>query len=279
MIQKNYEDGKRHVHVLSFGAGTQSTALLLMALNGEINGVIPDFIIFSDTGWESDRVYEWLHHINDHIKLVDGKEIILASAGNIRNDTLDPSRSRFASIPFYIKNETGGSEGMARRQCTREYKIDPVNKKIRELLGYKPRQRVKEVVHLWKGISTDEIRRVKPSRVSWQIAEHPLVDIVGADRNDCIEYVKRINLGTPPKSSCIGCPYHDNQYWADMKANYPDEFEDAAQFEDYIRTGLPRFKGKAYLHRSCIPLREIDFSMYGREEDAFDNECEGMCGL
>ncbi|UUZ96014.1 hypothetical protein LJK87_17540 [Paenibacillus sp. P25] len=278
MIQKNYEDGKKHVHVLSFGAGTQSTALLFMALNGEINGVIPDYIIFSDTGWEPKRVYDWLRHINEHIQAFDGKEIVLASAGNIRTDVTE--RSRFASMPFYIKSETGGREGMARRQCTKEYKIEPVNKKIRELLGYKPRQRVKEIVHLWKGISTDEIRRVKPSRLPWQIAEHPLIDIVDADRINCIEYVERNGLGTPPKSSCIGCPYHDDAYWATMKANNPEEFEEAVKFDEFIRTGITRFRGAAFLHRSCKPLKEIDFSAVVKDGvDRFDDECEGMCGL
>lgn len=278
MIQRHYDDGKKHVHVLSFGAGTQSTALLLMALNGEINGVTPDYIIFSDTGWEPKRVYDWLEHVNFFIGIFYGKEIIITSAGNIRNDIMDSSRKRFASIPFYIKSEDGGREGMARRQCTREYKIDPVNRKIRELLGYRPRQRIKEVVHLWKGISTDEIRRVKPSRVGWQIAEHPLIDVVDADRQYCIRYVENQKFGTPPKSSCIGCPYHDDRYWADLKFNSPEEFEDAAQFDDYIRNGLTRFRGAAFLHRSCIPLREINFSP-GSDEEAFDNECEGMCGL
>ncbi|WNV81644.1 hypothetical protein RUL31_10515 [Bacillus atrophaeus] len=47
MIKHQYDDGKKHIYVLSYGGGTQSTALLLMALKGEINGVIPDYIIFS----------------------------------------------------------------------------------------------------------------------------------------------------------------------------------------------------------------------------------------
>lgn len=283
MIQKSYDDGKKHVHVLSFGAGTQSTALLLMALNGEINGVVPDYIIFSDTGWEPERVYQWLGYVNDYIELMYGAKVIVTSAGNIKEDTMDQSRKRTASIPFYLKGENGKREGMAMRQCTKEYKIEPVSKKIRELLGYKPRQRVKEIVHIWKGISTDEITRVKPSRVKWQIAEHPLVDIMDVDRTACIKYVEKIGIGTPPKSSCIGCPYHDNAFWRDIKRDSPLEFEEACQFDDYIRENLTRFRGKAFLHRSCQPLREIDFDALlwttDNQVDMFENDCEGMCGL
>ncbi|MER2459872.1 phosphoadenosine phosphosulfate reductase family protein [Bacillus subtilis] len=75
MIKQHYDDGKKHIHVLSYGGGTQSTALLLMALKGEINGVIPDYIIFSDTGWEPQYVYNWVNKVNEHIKATYGREI------------------------------------------------------------------------------------------------------------------------------------------------------------------------------------------------------------
>lgn len=74
MIKQQYDDGKKHIHVLSYGGGTQSTALLLMALKGEINGVIPDYIIFSDTGWEPKHVYNWIEKINKHIKATYGRK-------------------------------------------------------------------------------------------------------------------------------------------------------------------------------------------------------------
>ncbi|MCT6924588.1 phosphoadenosine phosphosulfate reductase family protein, partial [Metasolibacillus sp.] len=86
MIKQSYDDGKKHVHVLSFGGGTQSTALLLMALKGEINGVIPDYIIFSDTGWEPRSIYNWVDKVNSYIKQKYGREIIFTNGGNIRED-------------------------------------------------------------------------------------------------------------------------------------------------------------------------------------------------
>jgi len=278
MIQQNYEDDKKHIHVLSYGAGTQSTALLLMALKGEINGVIPDYIIFSDTGWEPGNVYDWLNKVNDHIKEKYGREIIIANNGNIRDDIMNGAETgrRFASVPFFTKDKFG-KKGMVRRQCTGEYKIIPVNKKTRELLEYKPRQRVKEMVHIWKGISTDEIQRVKPSREIWQTAEHPLVDVVDMDRDQCIKYVEDEGLGTPPKSSCIGCPFHSNAMWKDMKINDPQSWQDAIEVDRKIRE-LPRFRGQAFLHRSCRPLEEVEFKEQ-IDIDMFMNECEGMCGL
>lgn len=281
-IQQSYDDGKNHVHVLSYGGGTQSTALLLMALKGEVNGVIPDYIIFSDTGWEPKYVYTWIEKVNAYIKATHGKEIIITSTGNIRSDIINATETkRFASLPFYTIGKDG-REGMVRRQCTKEYKIVAVNKKIRQLLGYEPRQRVKQVVHLWKGISTDEIRRVKPIRDKWQIAEHPLIDYINIDRTGCIKYVENQGLGTPAKSSCIGCPFHDDSAWREMKRNDPESWNDAVYIDSLLRK-LPRFRESAFLHRSCKPLDQVDFdkrlAKKDMQVDFFDNECEGMCGV
>jgi hypothetical protein len=279
MIKREYEDDKKHVHVLSYGGGTQSTALLLMALKGEINGVIPDYIIFSDTGWEPKSIYAWIEKVNDYIKKNYNREIIFTSGGNIREDIVNNLSigNRFASIPFFTKDENG-KIGMVRRQCTGEYKITPVKKKIRELLGYQPRKRVKEIVHVWKGISTDEIQRVKPAFDKWQVAEHPLIDVVDLDRSACIRYVEKEGLGTPAKSSCIGCPFHDNNAWREMKINDREAFDDAVEIDKLIRN-TPRFKNAAYLHRSGLPLDEVDFGENQLDIDMFINECEGMCGV
>jgi hypothetical protein len=279
LIKKEYDDGLKHIHVLSYGGGTQSTALLIMALKGEINGVIPDYIIFSDTGWEPKSIYKWIDQVNAYIKEKFNREIIFTSGGNIREDILNSAINgeRSASLPYFTLSQDG-EKGMVMRQCTAEYKITPVTKKIKELLGYKSREKVKEVVHVWKGISTDEIQRVKPIPNKWQIAEHPLIDIVNVDRSACIAYVEREGLGTPAKSSCIGCPFHDDTTWREMKIHDPESFADAVAVDRQIRR-MPKLKGDVYLHRSCRPLDQVDFMEDQMDMDFFINECEGMCGV
>lgn len=278
MIKQQYDDDKKHVHVLSYGGGAQSTALLLMALKGEINGVIPDYIIFSDTGWEPKSVYDWIDKVNNYIKKTFGREIIFTNGGNIREDLLNAVKhgKRVASLPFYTLNDDG-ERGMVMRQCTMEYKIQPIKRKIKELLGYKKNERVKEIVHIWKGISTDEIQRVKPMKEKWLVAEHPLVDIVNMDRSACVAYVEREGLGTPPKSSCIGCPFHDDTVWLEMKKHDPKSWNDAVYIDKMIRN-MPKLKSQCFLHKSCKPLDEVDFGEDQLEFDLFINECEGFCG-
>lgn len=268
------------INVLSLGAGTQSSAMALMAANGDLPR--PDYIIFSDVGWEPKHVYEWLDKLKKELAKFD-MEVITVSNGNLYDDTLKSIETgeRAPSLPYYTKDTETGEKGMVMRQCTGDYKIAPINKKVRELLGYKPRQRVKETVHMWKGITTDEIARIKPSDVRWIKFDYPLFE-KGMDRLDAINYVRDKMGEIPPKSSCVGCPFHNNDMWLDIKKNYPDEWEDAVYFDKKIRNH-PKFNSQLFLHKSCKPLDEVDF-----QEDQvtfddlfgdFENECFGMCGI
>lgn len=130
------------------------------------------------------------------------------------------------------------------------------------------------------GISTDEIQRVKPSQVKFITNKYPLIDC-GFSRMDCIRWMVDHGYPEPPKSSCIGCPYHNDAHWLDMKENDPQSWEEAVEFDRFVRNGLPKVKGEVYLHRSCKSLDEIEFDKKPAYEqlDLFNNECEGMCGI
>ena len=138
--------------ILSLGAGVQSTVMALLADRGVIEK--PDAAIFADTGWEPEGVYEHLDWLESELSY----PVYRVSAGNIRDDVIQGQNStgqRIAGLPFFLAGETAG---MGRRQCTMEYKIGPIQKMIRELLGYEPRKRIPEGAAIqYIGISTDEI--------------------------------------------------------------------------------------------------------------------------
>lgn len=270
----------REIHVLSLGAGTQSSCMALMSAYGDLPR--PDYIIFADTGWEPEHVYDWLDKLKKELKKF-GMEIITVSNGNIFEDTLRSIKTgeRAPSLPYYTKSKNG-KKGIVNRQCTQDYKILPINRKIRELLGYGPRQKVKEKVFIWKGITIDEIARIKQSVTKWIEYKYPLFD-KGIDRLDAINYVREKMGEIPPKSSCVGCPFHNNDMWLDLKRNHPEEWQKAVEFDQKIRNH-PKFNSKLYLHKSCKPLAEADLqedqmTIFDFLGDDFINECEGMCGL
>ncbi|WP_245809821.1 hypothetical protein [Cohnella massiliensis] len=272
------------MEVISLGAGVQSTTLFLMAGHGEI-GPKPAFAVFADTGWEPKKVYRhlnWLRTKADEF----GIPIIETQKSNIRDDLLAAIETdvkfadtiRFANIPFFVKNKDG-TVSIMKRQCTKEYKIEQIVREIRHQLGYRPRQRVKEQVTEWIGISADEIQRIKPSRVPWITHRWPLVEL-GMSRGGCYSWLQRHGYPIPPKSSCIGCPFHDDRLWLEMKRDDPESWKEAV-FIDYEIRKLKRFRGQVFLHRSCLPLDQVDLNENQLDlfDDGFLNECEGMCGV
>lgn len=264
------------IRTLSLGAGVQSTAIYLLANEGKIESF--DAAIFADTGWEPSRVYQHL----DALEAAGSIPIHRVSAGNIRNDALDPDH-RFASMPLFVKNRDG-SPGMARRQCTSEYKLKPIKREVRRLLGYPhptpvPRNVQAEVAI---GISTEEIGRARDSDVKYMRNVFPLLDL-GWSRKDCERYLKSIGWTSVSKSACIGCPFHGNRQWREMRDEYPEEWADAVAFDAAIRDGSARanatgtpLRGHMYLHRSRVPLSEAPIDRVtarewrDRQGDLFD---------
>lgn len=263
------------VRVLSFGAGVQSTVMALMAAKGEF-GERPDFMIFADTGWEPEGVYTHLKWTDAEIARLTNAQMPLhiVTAGNIREDALSDGRS--ASIPFHMANKNG-TAGMARRQCTSEYKLQPIRRFLRQMHGEKrPKP---ETFEMWIGISTDEIQRMKPSTVQYIKNRHPLIE-AGMNRSDCHAWFERNYPGkTLAKSSCIGCPFKSNHQWRSLKQN-AKEWADAVDFDVQLRAkgAYKAFDGVPYLHPSLKPLSEADLGD-DKTIDMFNNECEGMCGI
>jgi len=256
--------------VQSMGMGVQSVTLSAMACLGDLP--MPDLAVFADPGWESKATYRYATTFTLWAA-ERGLRIQTVSKGNIRADAAD-SQSRSASLPLYTLMD--GKAGMLRRQCTNEYKIQPVVQAIRRHLGVEKGRRVKGKVTLWLGISLDEVERMKPSRLRWIENAWPLVD-KRMRRGDCLAYLKAHGIPAPAKSACIGCPFHGDEYWRDLKQNSPEEFESACNFDDIMRRRKAAIKAPVFIHKSLVPLRDVDFT--DDQGDMFANECEGHCGL
>lgn len=257
--------GTPRLRLLSLGAGVQSTSLLLLSARGDLPRL--DGAIFADTGWEPRAVYDHLDRLEAEVARPAGIPIHRVHAGNIRDDALDPAH-RFASMPLYVRNKDGG-DGMARRQCTSEYKLKPIRRKLRELLGAPPREdgvpgRVPRGVfsEQWVGISTDERDRSEGMMKEplYVRSRFPLLDL-GLSRDLCAVLNSAAGFPETPKSACIGCPYHTNRQWRQLRDEAPDEWDDAVAFDAAIRGGSARanaqgqpLRGEMFLHRSRVPL-------------------------
>lgn len=275
--------------VLSLGAGMQSSTLAMLAGRGEI-GPLPDCGIFADTGSEPVAVYRWLDWLERQLPF----PIYRVSRGNLGEDLIRAATpedrpglslaTRVGAPPLYTLGPSG-KLGLIPRQCTKDYKIEPIIAKVRELLGVaKGRRGGKRArVEQWIGISMDEMGRVNESKVAYIAHRWPLIERRWS-RADCGKWWDMMwDTGTwrsdppptkrPPRSACTFCPFHDNDEWRAVRA-VPEDWDTA------IRVGLRKMDHELYVHRDCVPLDQADLSTVEENgQMSMLDECEGMCGV
>lgn len=244
------------IHIISLGAGVQSSTMALMAAAGEITPM-PKCAIFADTQAEPKSVYVWLNWLEKQLPF----PVYRVTAGRLTDFLFDGYRGkvgRFVHLPTY-----GSNGGMGFRACTADFKIGPIRKEVRRLCRH---------CILWIGISTDESSRMKDSQVGYIENRWPLVEL-RMNRHECQQWLTTHYGKTAPKSACTYCPFHSDSAWRAIRAG-----GDWPQVVEIDR----RLNGRGeFLHSSLKPISEVDFST--EEErgqlNMFNNECEGLCGV
>lgn len=273
MKRDNERIARYDLTYLSFGAGVQSTALLVCSNLG-LHGVPrADVAIFADTGYEPQYVYDQLETMRKWSKI----PVEVVSAG-------DTSRRNSYKTIIPVFTLTNNVPGILRRQCTSNWKIEPIIKAARRHLGYRPRQVVKKKARALIGISIDEVQRMKPAKEKWIDNSWPLID-ARLSRSGCLAIVAEAGLPKPERSACYFCPFHSRAEWKFLRDKHPAEFAKAVQYDASIRHSTRAGSSRpVFLHSSMIPLDQVlldrpEKSMFPEEPDQFGNECEGMCGV
>ena len=256
--------------IISLGLGIQSTAMYIMSTLGDIDRA--DYAIFADPGAELPDTYMLWEDLNKWSKDNNGIPLIKKTKSLYKDiiEGLNSYGARWASIPAF--SEKGG---MIRRQCTGEYKVDVVMKEIRKLQNLRKYQKMSPT-EVWLGISLDEIQRMKLSRVHRVTYKYPLIDRK-ITRSECKDYLEKNGFLNVKKSSCVFCPYHNNNQWRDIKSNYPEEWKKVLKVDNAIRDLTKKgIKDKLYLHASRVPIE--DTYLQEDQEELFMCE-EGYCGI
>lgn len=251
--------------IWSNGGGTQSAAIAVLIAQGKLP--TPERAVIADTGRECSTTWRYL---DDHIRPLLWKvglevEIVppsYAAVGLYRQDTV--------LLPAFTAN---GAK--LRGFCSGEWKRDAVMRWLRESeRGYGKKNPIVQ----WLGMSRDEIQRCKPSRVNWVDIHWPLIMGYGLTltRAMCIWVVESAGLPTPPKSRCWMCPHQNDSEWLELKNGAPREFQAAIALEQEI--SARDTQGGLFLHRSGLPLGEVDFKEKTSEAPLFQSDCEsGLC--
>lgn len=268
------------LHIISLGAGVQSSTMALMAAAGEITPM-PACAIFADTQAEPGGVYLWLDWLEKQLPF----PVMRVGKGDLTSASLVVKERKDGNghwsktlIPAFVKN-ANGTRGIIQRQCTHDYKVIPLISAGLKMM----KERKLTSFTQWIGISLDEVHRMKPSRDKRITHYWPLVDL-RMKRHDCLRWMEAHGYPKPPRSACVFCPYHSDREWIRLRDEEPEEFAKAVKFDhDYreARKQCERANGLPYLHDSLVPLDEVDFSTaedHGQQV-LFGNECEGMCGV
>jgi len=236
--------------VWSYGGGTQSAAIAVLVLRGELPQ--PERIVMADTSREASATWAYLEEVVGPALAKTGLEVEVAPHGLATKDLYD-GRGR-PLMPLYTRGAAGeaAAVGQMRNYCSGEWKREVVRRYVRSL-GYGPEGRsARGPVVNWLGISLDEVGRLSGDRVQWMTTRWPLVFDRPTSRAGCVRLVEEFGWPRPPKSSCWCCPYRGDAQWRELRDEWPEDWARAVELEAELRerdAGL-------FLHRSGVPLAE-----------------------
>ena len=236
--------------VWSYGGGTQSAAIAVLVLRGELPQ--PERIVMADTSREASATWAYLDEVVGPALAEIGLEVEVAPHGLATKDLYD-GRGR-PLMPLYTRGVAGESAavGQMRNYCSGEWKREVVKRYVRGL-GYGPKGRSERgpIVN-WLGISLDEVGRLSGDRVQWMTTRWPLVFDRPTSRAECVRLVEAHGWPRPPKSSCWCCPYRGDAQWRELRDEWPKDWARAVALDEELRQ---RDDG-VFLHRSSVPLAE-----------------------
>jgi hypothetical protein len=240
------------LRIISYGGGVQSTALIVLAVQGRIGRV--DAAVMANVGDDSEHP-KTISYVRDVMRpwaAAQGFTVVEVNK-TLRDGSIETVKgrimkegSRSIGIPVRMSNGAPGN-----RQCTADFKIRVIRKWAKRHPS-KPLSCVSLI-----GISTDEIGRANNRRTdAFELVEYPLLDL-GLDRSACAQIIRDAGLPVPPKSACYFCPFHTPQAWAEMRRDEPELFEDSAVLEDFINERrITLGKDHVFFTRFGKPLRE-----------------------
>ena len=194
--------------IVSYGAGTNSTALLIEMVR---LGEPVDAILFADTGGERPSTYSFVEIFSAWLLAHGYPTITTVKKGGIP-ETLEQN---------CLRNETLPSLAFGRKACSHKYKIEPQDKWAN---NWPPAQAAwaagQKVVKLI-GYDIDEPHRAAIPESEKFVYRYPLLEW-GWGREECVRAIAAAGLPQPGKSSCFFCPSMTKGEIQQLRKENPD---------------------------------------------------------
>jgi 3'-phosphoadenosine 5'-phosphosulfate sulfotransferase (PAPS reductase)/FAD synthetase len=190
----------QYADILSFGAGVNSVALAIHAINDGWAGEI----VFADTGCEWPETMCYLSYFEREWLAPRGRSVTVLGGM--------PWQKYKGGVPLIDYCEAMAVIPLCSvRWCTAEWKVEPL-------------KRYAAGRSTMIGIASDERHR-QPDAI------RPLVER-GIDREGCIRIIEAAGLDVPQKSGCYICPFMRVSQWRELWQRHPELFERAARLEE-----------------------------------------------
>jgi hypothetical protein len=225
--------------IVNYGAGVDSTAMLIGMRKRDM---VPDLVIFADTGGEKPQTYAYIPTMNGWLRK--------AGFPSVTQVAFKPARVKYHTLEENcLINETLPSLSFGYKSCSLKFKADPMDKFLlgvsrgpNKQPGWPPALEaraagLKPVKCIgYDNGPKDSRRSVGKGEDDNFIYRYPLREW-GWDRARCMQEIIDEGMPVPLKSACFFCPASKKWelYW--MAARHPDLFLRCIAIEDGARNG------------------------------------------
>jgi len=191
-------------HIISWGGGVNSTAIIALHLLGELKGK-PE-VIFADTGCEYPETYGYILTVG-HLLVKQGWKVTVLRpythrefyGTKVKDDLYEYLWDR-KDVPTFRS-----------RPCTAEYKKHPIKRYANGR---------KQLI----GICRDEFKRAKDEK-------DKIYPIKEYTRDGCAWLIGKSGLPIPKKTGCWLCPFQSKAQWINLRKKYPNLWDKTVKLE------------------------------------------------
>ena len=253
--------------VVAYGLGVNSTAMLVEFAR---RGIVPDMILFADTGGEKPETYRYLPVIQEYLKTVKFPPVVTVR--------YEPKTATYHTIEGQcLHTGTLPSLAYGGRSCALKYKVSPQNKlivqtyppaefvergkRVVRAIGFDAGEERRTYAGVVKAIGLDageqhrltwakpkpEEKERKPSREAWLdekyfVFWYPLFGW-GLDRAACERVIRDAGLPVPVKSACFYCPASKKKEIVWLREHHPELLARALAIEESAQPSLTSVVG------------------------------------
>lgn len=253
----------RAPHIVAFGGGVDSTAMVI----GLVNNKEPiDLILFADTGGERPHTYDHIERFSKWLSSKGYPEVVVVKRvtkdGEL--ETLEEECHRRKCLP---------SIAYGFKSCSQKHKIAPQDKYLNSWQPAKDAwaQGLKCVKYI--GYDANESHRAENAakRHDPKYAyRYPLIEW-DWDREECLEIIHQAGLTNVGKSACFFCPSSKPKEIVDLYLQYPDLLQRALDMEAQAELTSIKGLGRKFSWADVINAHKSQMELpFG----GFDLPCE-----